>query len=73
MIKKLSNTTFLCAPLSTRKKLEKFQSEVTHKNIKGYALLDQIRVLDVKRLLRRIGFVEQREFEIVIHKLKELL
>ena len=50
--KKLSPDTFVSLPLSTKKKLEKFQAKVTHGSLVNFALLDQIRILDSKRLLR---------------------
>jgi len=62
VIKKLSPDTFCALPLSTKKKLERFQSVVTHADVHGHALLDQVRVLDSKRLLRKIGSMEQGEF-----------
>lgn len=73
IIKTLSPDTFCVVPLSTKKKLEKFQSEIVHDTIRGFALLDQIRVLDSKRLLRKVGMVSQEEFDRVKKKLKEIL
>jgi mRNA-degrading endonuclease toxin of MazEF toxin-antitoxin module len=71
IIKKLSPNTFLCAPLSTKKKLDKFQSEI-NSNKKGFALLDQVRVLDFKRLLRKIGTADEKEFSILRVKFSKL-
>lgn len=73
ILKKLSPDTFICLPLSTKKKLSKFQSVVTHQEIQGFALLDQIRVLDSKRLLRKIGTITSDEFEMLKEKMKNLL
>ena len=73
ILKKLSPDTFITLPLSTKKRLEKFQSEVTYGSLSNFALLDQIRVLDTKRLLRKIGAMDQGEFEVMRNKLKELL
>lgn len=71
IIKKLSKTTFLCAPLSTKNKMNKFQSEInTH--TKGYALIDQIKVLDIKRLQRKISDCNEIEFKTLKIKLKDL-
>jgi len=71
--KKLSPDTFVSLPLSTKKKLEKFQAKVTHGSLVNFALLDQIRILDSKRLLRKIGVVNYEEFESMRNKLKKLL
>ena len=73
IIKKLSPDTFCALPLSTKKKLEKFQSVVTHEDVHGFALLDQIRVLDSKRLLRKISTIEQNEFLVMRKKLNKLV
>ena len=73
ILKKLSGTTFICVPLSTKKRLEKFQSGVSHENIKGYALIDQIKVLDVKRLLRKVGIVDKVEFNNIKDKVRGII
>ena len=73
IIKKLSPNTFLVAPLSTKEKLEKFQSPIKHSLIFGFALLDQIRVIDSKRLLRKIGMTDEIEFNKMKKKLAALL
>lgn len=61
------------APLSTKEKLEKFQSPIKHSLIFGFALLDQIRVIDSKRLLRKIGMTDEIEFNKMKKKLAALL
>lgn len=73
IIKTLSPDTFICLPLSTKKRLPAFQASVTHEEIHGFALLDQIRVLDSKRLLRKIGTMTKKEFYIVKEKMKKLI
>lgn len=73
VVKKLSPTTFVALPLSTKEKLEMFQVKVVVKNKIGFVLLDQVRVVDVKRLLRKVGYINKEEFEIIRNRLKELL
>jgi mRNA-degrading endonuclease toxin of MazEF toxin-antitoxin module len=73
IVKKLSSTTFVALPLSTKEKLEMFQVKVVVKEKIGFVLLDQIRVVDAKRLLRKVGYLQKVDFEIVRSKLKELL
>ena len=72
VIKTLSPDTCIVLPLSTKRRLHKFQSEVTHGSMRGFALLDQVRVLDAKRLRRKIGTVSQSEFEAMIEKFKSV-
>ncbi len=73
ILKKLSSDTFICLPLTTKKKLPKFQSIVTHEKVKGFIMLDQIRVFDTKRLVRKIGKLSVSEFNIMKKRLKEIL
>ena len=73
VLRVLSPDTFVALPLSTRKRLERFQSKVTHDDVSGFALLDQIRVVDIKRLRRKVGTVSQEEFGAILEKLKKIL
>lgn len=73
VVKKLSPTTCIALPLSTKEKLEMFQVKVIVKEKIGFVLLDQVRVIDAKRLLRKVGYLDKVEFEIVRTKLKGLL
>ena len=45
----------------------------THKTVQGFLLLDQMKVLDAKRFIRKVGYVGTSEFEVIIKTLKELL
>lgn len=63
----------MCLPLSTKKRLERFQSKITHDEVIGFALLDQVRVIDSRRLLRKIGTVSNHKFETMKTKFKEIL
>lgn len=73
ILKVLSPDTFVVLPLSTKRRMEVFQSEVTHGTIRGFALLDQIRVLDAKRLRRKIGTMGRGEFQKIREKVTAML
>lgn len=73
ILKALSPDTFMALPLSTKRRVEKFQSVITHGTIRGFALLDQVRVLDTKRLRRKIGTADQEEFAAIKENLKGIL
>ncbi len=73
VVKKLSPDTFCALPLSTKKRIAKFQSAVTHADVHGFALLDQVRVLDSRRLLRKIGTMSEPEFLTLKRRLGEVL
>lgn len=59
--RKLSPDTFIAVPLSTKKRIARFQAIVTFGDLVNYGLLDQIRVIDSKRLLRKIGMMNNSE------------
>lgn len=73
VLKKLSPDTLVAVPLSTKKRMDKFQSIVTFGKLINYGLLDQVRVIDSKRLLRKIGMVKNPEFEVIKRKIINLL
>lgn len=73
VIKTLSPDTCMVLPLSTKRRLQKFQSEISHGSMRGFALLDQVRVLDTKRLRRKIGTVSKSEFNAIIDKFNGVL
>jgi len=73
IVKKLSPDTLIAIPLSTKKRIVRFQAVVTFGSLVNYGLLDQVRVLDSKRLLRKIGMVKDSEFEEIKRKLIGLI
>lgn len=73
IIKKLSPDTLLVVPLSTKKRIDRFQAAVTFRNLLNYGLLDQVRVIDSKRLLRKIGMMRKSEFEDMKSRLAGLI
>lgn len=73
VIRALSPDTLIGVPLSTKKRMERFQATVTFGDLVNYALLDQVRVIDSKRLLRKIGMAQNAEFEAIRRKLASLI
>jgi mRNA interferase MazF len=73
VLRKLSSTTFVVFPLSTKKKLEDFQYEITINGIIAYVLLDQIKVVDLRRFVRKMGYMNKIDFENVVEKFISLL
>jgi len=73
IIKRLSPDTLIAVPLSTKKRITRFQAIVTSGDLVNYGLLDQVRVIDSKRLLRKIGMVENSEFKEIKRKFMELI
>ena len=64
IIKKFNNSIFLGLPLSTKiKDNNKFYYKINVKDVEASAMISQIRLLDAKRLKRKVCFIEQDEFE----------
>ena len=62
IIKKVSPNVVYVLPLSTKEKSAVSQIAVRHEETKGFALLDQMRALDKKRLLRKVGTIDTADF-----------
>lgn len=73
ILRKLSSTTFIVLPLSTKRKMEDFQYEFTINGVLGYVLLDQIKVVDIRRFSRKMGYMTKSDFEIVVQRFVGIL
>ncbi len=73
IVKKFSGSTFFAPPLSTKKRLERFQFELRLEKVDGYVLLDQGKVVDKLRLKRLIKVVPQKDFESILARLQQLI
>ena len=72
IIKKFSHNTFLCAPLTTKLKNVKYRVALSANNKISYAILDQIKVLDSRRLIRKIGLADSFEFSFLKESVKSI-
>ena len=70
--KKLSHSTFLVIPTSTKIKTGSWFVFFTHQNKERVACLHQIRVIDYKRLQTLIGKIDSEDFEKIKFGLKGL-
>ncbi len=79
VFKKFNNNIFWGIPLSkSRNNINKKNSKFYYQfkfieGIQSVAILSQIRLIDAKRLARKIGDISKNDFELVIKKLKELM
>jgi mRNA interferase MazF len=73
IIRKFNNNIFLAIPLTSSKKDNKYyhQYELNEKIYSG--ILSQIRLLDSKRLSRKIGMIRESDFSIIIKKIRDIL
>ena len=63
IIKKFNKRIFLAIPLTTQIKDNLYYHKVNFQNKTQCAMLSQIRILDVKRLDRKMGKLTSEEFE----------
>lgn len=74
IVKKFSNSSFYAIPLSTTEKRNQYYFEFEFiKDKKSVAILSQMRNLDAKRLLNKIGMISQDDFEELKKQLKEII
>ena len=62
VFKKFTSNSFLGLPLTTHGKKGSWYVEISFKNTKQYALLNQARILDKKRLTSRLGALGNTEY-----------
>jgi mRNA interferase MazF len=73
ILKKLSSTSCIAIPLTSKKKVGSWFAEVTIHTIKRWALLYQIRMMSSKRFQRRLATLDEAEFCKIKEKLEMLL
>lgn len=65
--------TIIVAPMTTRSKKYPTRVEVKHNNKLGWVVIDQIRTIDKKRIIKVLGRLSQPEIKEVRSVLKETL
>jgi len=73
VLRKFNNSVFLCVPLTTKQKAGIFYFNFCVKNRKNSAILSQIRLIDSKRLVKKLGMVSVDDFENMKRKIGKLL
>lgn len=62
IFKKFNNNIFWGIPMSTKIKNNRYYIKVLLKNIEQSVMISQLRILDVKRLDEKIGYISHIEF-----------
>ena len=62
VLKKLSNEIFLGIPLSSKKKTGTWYVQFRHRGTEMSALFSQVRIFDRRRLLNRLGELDDEDF-----------
>lgn len=65
--------TVIIAPMTTKSHKYPTRIQVNFENKEGWIVLDQIRTVDRKRLIKRLGKIKKKEIEEVKSALQEML
>lgn len=71
ILKKVSSTTFLAIPLTSRRKVGSWYVPLSSAD--SSAIITQVRLADSSRLNRRIRLLDDAEYELVRNRLKNYL
>jgi mRNA interferase MazF len=72
VLRKFNNSIFIGVPLTTKNKENKYYTKILLKDNEVSAIISQLRVLDVKRLDEKIGYVPKLDFQKVKQTVKDL-
>lgn len=72
IIRKFNNNIFLAAPLTSQEKGGKYYHKLISFSV-STLILSQIRLLDSKRLLRKIGKIENEELKDIKIKIRRII
>jgi mRNA-degrading endonuclease toxin of MazEF toxin-antitoxin module len=70
--KKLSTNVLYAFPISSQCKNIEMHMFIDHEKIHGYVLLDQLKAIDRKRLVRKVGVVDKILFASIVERFKSL-
>ena len=73
ILKKFNNSIFWGVPLSTKNKDNKYYVKVLLKDLEQSALISQLRILDTKRLDKKIGYISKIDHIKIILKITDIL
>lgn len=64
--------TIIIAPMTTKKRSYKSRVEINFQGNRGQVMLDQIRTIDKKRLITKLGNLPKKKLETVLLVLQEM-
>lgn len=73
IVRKFNKKIFLGIPLTTQIKKNPYYHQIIFKNKLQCAMLSQVKVLDVKRIDRRMGILNSEEFEKLKKEVSKIL
>lgn len=72
IVQKYYNNLFLALPLSTKVKKGNYYFRIVGEKVDGVVILSQGRIIDAKRLIRKIETVEEDTFSEIVKQYKDL-
>ena len=73
VLRKFNNEVFWWIPLTTKKKIWVYYHSFFFNNQEQTAILSQLRLVDSKRMLDKIGMINEDDFYFIKQKIKNLL
>jgi hypothetical protein len=73
VIKKFNGMMFWGLPLTSKAKIHPYVLEVMHGKGNSFANLAQLRLFSSKRVLRKVGMINEDSFKELVKKLKSCL
>lgn len=73
VIKKFNNEIFWWVPLTTKKKVWLYYHDFILNRIEQTVILSQLKLIDAKRILDKIGMIDEENFKNIKQKIKNLL
>ncbi len=73
VVRKFNNQIFWWVPLTTKKKEWQYYYSFFCENIEQTAIISQLKLVDAKRMLDKIGMIPQADFNLLKQKIKNLL
>jgi len=64
--------TVMVAPMTSKGFAAPFRVPITHTGIKGLVVLDQLRTVDKRRLVKHVGTASKTTLNAVLHTLQEM-
>lgn len=72
VVRVLSNDGFLGVPLTSREKNHPYAVTVHYETGVSFANISQLRLMSKKRMIRKIGMIDKKDFQMVLDRLKNL-
>ena len=73
VLKKLGHDYFIAIPLTSKKKIGSYFFEFLYKENYSYAMFNQIKTINTKRILKQHGKIQQKDFRELKKKFQEFL